>query len=112
VGWVRSDGVPGQTPTVDLHRVSKRSKFDTSWQGVSPDVLLAEVTTEADFAPAVSYGGYTTNLPLEDLLHDRAWIEDRYEGDDIPPDHAGPARLLVPVEVREMGRRDPVAFQR
>jgi DMSO/TMAO reductase YedYZ molybdopterin-dependent catalytic subunit len=94
--WSALTALPSQTPTVDLHCVTKWSKFDTSWQGVSLDVLLAEVTTEADFALVTSYGGYTTNLPLEDLLHDRAWIVYRYEGDDIPAEHGGPARLLVP----------------
>ena len=88
--------LPSQTPTVDLHCVTKWSKLGTSWEGVSLDVLFAEVETAADFALVHSYGGYTTNLPLEDLLDSQSWIAYRYDGDDLAPEHGGPARLLVP----------------
>ncbi|WP_255950758.1 sulfite oxidase-like oxidoreductase [Streptomyces odontomachi] len=94
--WAELTALPSESPTVDLHCVTKWSKFDTAWEGVSLDVLLADVPTEADFALVSSYGGYTTNLPLEDLRHGRAWIAYRYEGGDLPPEHGGPARLLVP----------------
>jgi DMSO/TMAO reductase YedYZ molybdopterin-dependent catalytic subunit len=94
--WGDLLGLPSETPTVDIHCVTKWSKLGTSWQGVSLDTLLAEVETTADFALAYSYGGYTTNLPFEDLLDGRAWIVHRYDGDDLPPEHGGPARLLVP----------------
>jgi DMSO/TMAO reductase YedYZ molybdopterin-dependent catalytic subunit len=43
-----------------------------------------------------SYGGYTTNLPVEDLTGGKAWIAFRYEGEPLGPEHGGPARLLVP----------------
>ena len=44
-----------------------------------------------------SYGGYTTNLPVADLLDGKAWIVlHRYDGTDLRPEHGGPARLLVP----------------
>ncbi len=85
-----------ETPTTDLHCVTKWSKLGTTWQGVSLDLLLADVETAADFALVHSYGGYTTNLPLEDLLHGQAWIAYKYDGDDLAPEHGGPARLLVP----------------
>ena len=52
--------------------------------------------TAADFALAHSYGGYTTNLPLEDLLDGQAWIAYEYDGEPLDPEHGGPARLLVP----------------
>ena len=42
------------------------------------------------------YGGYTTNLPLEDLLDGKAWIAYEYDGEPLAPEHGGPARLLVP----------------
>ena len=45
---------------------------------------------------AYSYGGYTTNLPLEDLLDGRSYIAYEYEGEPLAPEHGGPARLLVP----------------
>jgi DMSO/TMAO reductase YedYZ molybdopterin-dependent catalytic subunit len=43
-----------------------------------------------------SYGGYTTNLPLEDMLDGQAWIVHQFDGEDLPAEHGGPARLLVP----------------
>ena len=94
--WSELLALPSETPTVDLHCVTRWSKLGTSWEGVSLDTLLADVETAADYALVHSYGGYTTNLPLEDLLDGRAWIAYRYDGEDLPPDHGGPARLLVP----------------
>ncbi|MFE2430343.1 sulfite oxidase-like oxidoreductase [Streptomyces sp. NPDC059373] len=94
--WQELMALPSEQPTVDLHCVTKWSKLGTDWQGVSLDVLFEDVETAADFALVHSYGGYTTNLPLEDLLDGRAWIVYRYDGDDLTPEHGGPARLLVP----------------
>ncbi|HEY5835865.1 sulfite oxidase-like oxidoreductase [Streptomyces sp.] len=94
--WAELMALPSERPTVDLHCVTKWSKFDTEWQGVSLDLLFADVETVAEFALVHSYGGYTTNLPLEDLLDGRAWIAYGYDGADLPPEHGGPARLLVP----------------
>jgi DMSO/TMAO reductase YedYZ molybdopterin-dependent catalytic subunit len=93
--------------------VTKWSKLGTGWEGVSLDTLLAGVETSASFALAESYGGYTTNLPLEDLTDGKAWIAFRFGGEDLEPIHGGPARLLVPVllEERQVGARDPAARQ-
>ena len=41
-------------------------------------------------------GGYTTNLPIADVTQGKAWIAFRYDGAALPPEHGGPARLLVP----------------
>ena len=94
--WGQLLALPSENPVVDLHCVTKWSKFDTRWRGVSLDILLAEVETAAEYARVRAYGGYTTNLPLEDLLDGKAWIAYRYDGEDLAPQHGGPARLLVP----------------
>jgi DMSO/TMAO reductase YedYZ molybdopterin-dependent catalytic subunit len=94
--WPQLLALPTQRPTVDLHCVTKWSKLGTSWRGVSLDVLLEDVEIAADFAMVHSYGGYTTNLPLEDLLDNQAWIAYQYDDEDLRPEHGGPARLLVP----------------
>ncbi|WP_248965133.1 sulfite oxidase-like oxidoreductase [Sphaerisporangium perillae] len=94
--WQELLALPSETPTVDLHCVTKWSKFGTTWRGVSLDVLMEDVETAAEYALAYSYGGYTTNLPLEDLLDGKAWIAYRYDGEELAPAHGGPARLLVP----------------
>ncbi|MYS22291.1 DMSO/TMAO reductase YedYZ, molybdopterin-dependent catalytic subunit [Streptomyces sp. DvalAA-14] len=94
--WAQLMALPAEQPTVDLHCVTKWSKFGTHWEGVSLDTLLGDVETAADFALVHSYGGYTTNLPLADLLGGQAWIAHRYDGRELAPEHGGPARLLVP----------------
>lgn len=94
--WQQLVALPAEEPTVDLHCVTKWSKLGTSWRGVSLDVLFEDVESAADFAMVQSYGGYTTNLPLEDLLDGQAWLVHTYDGDDLPAEHGGPVRLLVP----------------
>ncbi|MDT4980750.1 MAG: hypothetical protein QOG07_2629 [Pseudonocardiales bacterium] len=94
--WDELWALPQDTPTVDIHCVTRWSKLATSWQGVSLDTVLADVETAADFALVHSYGGYTTNVPLEDLLDGKAWIVHQFEGEDLPSEHGGPARMIVP----------------
>jgi DMSO/TMAO reductase YedYZ molybdopterin-dependent catalytic subunit len=82
--------------TVDLHCVTRWSKLGTHWEGVSLDTILGEIETDAEYAMVRSYGDYTTNLPLADLRNKKAWIVFRFDGEDLAPEHGGPARLLVP----------------
>jgi DMSO/TMAO reductase YedYZ molybdopterin-dependent catalytic subunit len=94
--WEELLALPQQTVTVDIHCVTKWSKLDTSWTGVSLDTLLAEIETDARYVTAWCDGGYTTNLPLEDLTGGRAWVAHTFAGAPLDPEHGGPARLLVP----------------
>jgi DMSO/TMAO reductase YedYZ molybdopterin-dependent catalytic subunit len=94
--WAELMALPAESVAVDVHCVTRWSKLDTVWRGVSLDTLLADIETEADFALVHSYGGYSTNLPLEDLLDGKAWVAYQYEGEELAPEHGGPARLLVP----------------
>ena len=80
----------------DIHCVTRWSKLGTTWRGVSLDTIFDEVETGRDFVMEHSYGGYTTNVPLEDLLNGQAWIVSEFEGEPLDPEHGGPARLLVP----------------
>ncbi len=94
--WEEFKGLPRETVDVDIHCVTKWSKLDTVWEGVSLDTLLAGVETAATYAMAFSDGGYTTNVPLADLSGGQAWVVDTYGGEPLEPEHGGPARLLVP----------------
>ena len=94
--WPEFIALPTETVTVDIHCVTKWSKLDTTWEGVSLDSLLADVDVTGSHALFQSYGGYTTNLPVDDLTDGKAWIAFRYEGEPLAPEHGGPARLLVP----------------
>jgi DMSO/TMAO reductase YedYZ molybdopterin-dependent catalytic subunit len=94
--WDGFTSLPTETVTVDIHCVTKWSKLGTTWEGVSLDTLLDGVDTSAEYALARSYGGYTSNLPLEDLTDGKAWVAFRFDGDGLEAEHGGPARLLVP----------------
>ncbi len=94
--WDELMALPAERPTVDIHCVTKWSKLDTEWTGVSLDVLLDGIVTDATYALAGSDGGYTTNLPLADLTGGKAWVAYGFDGEPLHPEHGGPARLLVP----------------
>jgi len=94
--WQEFQQLPHETITKDIHCVTKWSKLDTTWRGVSLDTLLQGITTSGMYVLAYSDGDYTTNLPLQDVTGGKAWIADEYEGAPLPPEHGGPARLLVP----------------
>jgi DMSO/TMAO reductase YedYZ molybdopterin-dependent catalytic subunit len=93
----------GQLPRTkfhrDIHCVTKWSKFDTNWSGVTVDDVLADAGISEPPTPyllAHSFEGYTTNVPMNDLAGEKAMIALAYEDAPIAPDHGGPARLLVP----------------
>jgi DMSO/TMAO reductase YedYZ molybdopterin-dependent catalytic subunit len=94
--WDEFRALPREAVSVDIHCVTKWSKFDTRWEGVAVDTLLADVQTEATYATAFCDGGYTTNHRLADLTDGRAWVVDTYDGQPLAPEHGGPVRLLVP----------------
>ena len=94
--WKEFRELPTETVTVDIHCVTRWSKLDTVWQGVSVDTLLDAVEHDAAYVLAFCDGGYTTNLPLEDLTGGKAWVAFEYDGEPLDPEHGGPARLLVP----------------
>jgi DMSO/TMAO reductase YedYZ molybdopterin-dependent catalytic subunit len=94
--WDEFRALPTETLTKDIHCVTKWSKFDTVWEGVSVDTLLDGIETGADYVSAFCDGGYTTNLPLEDVSDGKAWVAFTFGGEPLEAEHGGPARLLVP----------------
>ncbi|WP_270354357.1 molybdopterin-dependent oxidoreductase [Microbacterium testaceum] len=96
--WSRADleALGVDDITVDIHCVTHWTRFDMPWRGVSLDRLFAEVETDHRYAMVHSFGGYTTNLALDDLLGGRSWIAFEADGAPLTPEHGGPARLLVP----------------
>ncbi len=94
--WEEFRALPTETVNVDIHCVTRWSKLDTTWEGVSVDTLLAQVDKQGAFVLAHSDGGYTTNLPLQDVTGGQAWIAFGYGGQPLEAEHGGPARLLVP----------------
>ncbi len=94
--WEQFQALPAETVTRDIHCVTKWSKLDTVWVGVSVDTLLDGLDARGRYISAFCDGGYTTNLPLADVTGGKAWVAYRYDGEALAPEHGGPARLLVP----------------
>ncbi|HEX6304164.1 MAG TPA: sulfite oxidase-like oxidoreductase, partial [Anaerolineales bacterium] len=96
--WAEFLELPAHSFVEDIHCVTKWSKLDTRWEGVSVDALLehVEIAPGAKFVTAFCYGGYTTNMPLEDILAGKAFVAYKYDGQPLAPEHGGPARLVVP----------------
>jgi DMSO/TMAO reductase YedYZ molybdopterin-dependent catalytic subunit len=94
--WAEFQQLSNEEFSTDIHCVTKWTKLDTRWRGVSCDTLFEGVETAAEYVIAFSYGGYTTNFPLQDLLDHKAWVAFEYDGQPLHPEHGGPARLLVP----------------
>jgi DMSO/TMAO reductase YedYZ molybdopterin-dependent catalytic subunit len=96
--WAELHQLPSSLYRGDIHCVTTWSKFDTSFGGVSVDLLLdaAQPLPAATHVLATSTTGYTTNLPLEHLRGGQAWIVWTHEDKPLPREHGGPVRLLVP----------------
>ena len=94
--WAQLRALPSEPITTDIHCVTKWSKLDTTWEGVSVDTLFANVEHDAAYVLVFADGGYTTNLPIEDVMDGKAWVATGYDGEPLDPEHGGPARLLVP----------------
>jgi DMSO/TMAO reductase YedYZ molybdopterin-dependent catalytic subunit len=94
--WEQFKALPVEEVTCDIHCVTKWSKLDMRWHGVSLDVLFEGLTLDAAYAMAFAEGDYETNVPIADLTGGKAWIATGYDDHELEPEHGGPARLLVP----------------
>jgi DMSO/TMAO reductase YedYZ molybdopterin-dependent catalytic subunit len=96
--WEQFVQLPARTFVEDISCVTKWTKLDTKWKGVSVDTLFehAELDPKAQFVTAFSEGGYTTNIPLPDLINGQAFVAYEYDDKPLTPEHGGPARLVVP----------------
>ncbi|MDD1385065.1 molybdopterin-dependent oxidoreductase [Curtobacterium poinsettiae] len=94
--WDEVHALGVEDVTVDIHCVTHWTKLDMPWRGVPLDRLFEDVETELDYCMVHSHGGYTTNVPLDELLDGKSWIAFEADGAPLTPEHGGPARLLVP----------------
>lgn len=96
--WEAFNALPQTALTCDIHCVTTWSKFDTPWEGVLVDHILAAAGLAAPtpFTLAWSFDDYSTNVPTADLTGGQAMVALRYEGKPLDAAHGGPARLLVP----------------
>jgi len=96
--WDELQALPRVQLTTDFHCVTTWSRYDNAWEGVHIREILqrAKPTPDAKFVMAHSFTGYTTNMPLPDVLNGRAFVGYTYDGQRLAPEHGGPARLVVP----------------
>lgn len=96
--WAAFNALPQTKVTRDIHCVTTWSKLDTHWEGVTIDDILTDagLAPPTEFALIHSYGNYSTNVPLADLVGGKGMVALKFGGQPLPPDHGGPARLLVP----------------
>lgn len=98
-GWEDFRALGPTEVTADIHCVTWWSKFGTRWRGVPVDRIFEAAGLDeppAPFVMAFCDGGYTTNLPVEDVLNGKAMVAWEYDDEPLEPEHGGPARLLVP----------------
>ena len=110
--WDEFPALPARDWTVDISCVTKWTKLDMRWHGVSVDTLLEHVDLDpaaafADRALATAATRRTCRSPTS--LNDQAFVAYEYDGKPLAPEHGGPARLVVPapllLEEREVGPR-------
>jgi DMSO/TMAO reductase YedYZ molybdopterin-dependent catalytic subunit len=96
--WEEFQRLPSGLYTVDIHCVTKWTKLDTQWEGVSIDTLLEsiEIDQNVHFVTAFCDGGYTTNMSLNEIIGGKAFVGFKYDGAPLAAEHGGPARLVVP----------------
>jgi DMSO/TMAO reductase YedYZ molybdopterin-dependent catalytic subunit len=96
--WQDFMDMPQSEFTADFHCVTTWSKLDVKWRGVKVmDFLKAiEVDPKATHVMEHCYGGYTTNISLEDFALEENFFAHTLFGEPLPADHGGPMRLVVP----------------
>jgi DMSO/TMAO reductase YedYZ molybdopterin-dependent catalytic subunit len=96
--WDQFLAQPQVNDVSDFHCVTTWSTFDNAWDGVSfrHVMQVAKVRPEARFVSFTSYDHYTTNLPVEACDDDDVLIVRTWNGQPLPPEHGGPARVIVP----------------
>ncbi len=96
--WDELMALPASEYTGAIHCVTTWSKFDVQFGGVSLDTLMDLVAPlpSATHVLARSTTGYTTNVPLDHLRGNLAWLVWTYDHRPLPVDHGGPVRLLIP----------------
>lgn len=99
VRWTHAEfrNLPVASITTDIHCVTSWTKLDTAWEGVSTSWLLDLVQPNgATHVIAHAEGGYTANMPIEDLQTEQSMLAYRYDGEELAPEHGFPLRLLIP----------------
>jgi DMSO/TMAO reductase YedYZ molybdopterin-dependent catalytic subunit len=98
LSWDQFFALPHIEVTADFHCVTRWSRFDNRWEGV-PFRTIHELTrpkSESTHVMVRCAEGYTTNVPLADLLEENVLFAYKHDGAPLPPEHGGPLRLVAP----------------
>jgi DMSO/TMAO reductase YedYZ molybdopterin-dependent catalytic subunit len=97
--WDDFKKLPRKTLKMDIHCVTRWSKFDTTWEGVSLKDLagngIIKLKKSAKFVLQHAEYGFTVNVPVEVALADNFLLADTFEGQPLTPDHGYPLRAIV-----------------
>jgi DMSO/TMAO reductase YedYZ molybdopterin-dependent catalytic subunit len=98
LNWQQFTALPRIKVFADMHCVTRWSKLDNLWEGISTREILKLVTIapEAKFVMIHCEYGFTTNLPIDDFFGDDCLFALKHNGQDLTPDHGYPVRLVVP----------------
>jgi DMSO/TMAO reductase YedYZ molybdopterin-dependent catalytic subunit len=96
--WEQFNALPRTSNVQDIHCVTRWSRFDAEFEGVHWRELaaLARPRPAARFVIAQAEQGFTSNVPLSFLEHDKALLATHADGEPLPAEHGGPLRLVVP----------------
>jgi DMSO/TMAO reductase YedYZ molybdopterin-dependent catalytic subunit len=96
--WDDFMNLPQSSFTADFHCVTTWSKLDVEWVGVKVTDFMKhiEVDPKAVHVMEHCYGGYTTNIAMEDFLREENFFAHTLFGEPLPAEHGGPLRLVVP----------------
>ncbi len=97
--WEEFNQLPRTTIKMDIHCVTRWSKFDTVWEGVSVKTLVEQgfikLKSSAKYVMQHAEYGFTVNLPLDIVLQENFLMATHLNGDPITPDHGYPLRGVV-----------------
>lgn len=109
-GWAEFNQLPRVKSTYDLHCVTRWSKFDTEWEGVSVKALvesgLINPKPEARFVLQRAEYDFSANLPIEIVLSDRFMLATHFHGKPLTPEHGFPLRGVVGAISGETSEQD------
>lgn len=96
--WNEFTALPKQEFTADFHCVTTWSKLDVQWEGIKVLDFMQQISLDpnAQHVMLHCYGGYTTNLSVDDFLLDNNFFAHTFSGQPLTPEHGGPLRLVVP----------------
>jgi DMSO/TMAO reductase YedYZ molybdopterin-dependent catalytic subunit len=96
--WDEFSHLPMTAVTADMHCVTRWSRFDVRWEGVLFSELMKRIRAKpaAKYVMVLAEQGYTSNVPLADLLSPTTLLALKHNGEPLPADHGYPVRLVVP----------------